>query len=463
MSTTDARPVEAYQPATYAPALLRHHAMEVAAEIAHALLTASSPLDVYRLALARVTPIVGADFACVFLRDPADPSLLKLEAAHAFPQAAARHLSQFRIREGHGPTGRAVADRAAVEVADLFAEPALRDWWAPARELGFASLISLPLIPDSGTAGGGLVRGEPSSAEPAGAVTFYFRAPHDITTHQRHLLLLTADQLSAAIARARLLDELRTANERLRQNNRMLERRVNEANAARRLEDEFLANISHEFRTPLTSVVGYTYLMAEGQMGPVTDRQRGALAKIDGAANALLRVLCDLIDLAQLRLGRIGIDASHDDAIRLARCAADAAGPPPAGVAFELATDVRALPLETDGDKVIRILGALLSNAYKFTDRGRVSLRVTTKASAAGPRVEWAVSDTGIGIAPAEMAAIFDDFRQGDGSTTRAYGGAGLGLAISRGFAHLLGGELTAESQPGRGSTFRLHVPAAVE
>ena len=121
------------------------HELQVVADIAHAFLSAAHPIEVYRMALARVTPIVGASFSSVFLRDPADPTLLKLECAHNWPQSVARYLGQIRVRQGRGPTGRAVASSSPVEIADIFADPGVREWWDPARELGFASLISLPL------------------------------------------------------------------------------------------------------------------------------------------------------------------------------------------------------------------------------------------------------------------------------------------------------------------------------
>ncbi|CAN5637976.1 hypothetical protein BH23GEM9_BH23GEM9_06350 [soil metagenome] len=176
------------------PPSIRDLELDVAREVAHAFLTAGSPLEVYRLALARLTPMVQASFSSVFQRDPADPTLLKLACAHNWPQSSARFLGQLRVRVGRGPTGRAVAEGHPVEVADVFADLALREWWDPARELGFTSLISLPLNIDGAA---------------AGALTFYFERPRTFDDDERHLLTLVADQLAVASGRAAAADDQR--------------------------------------------------------------------------------------------------------------------------------------------------------------------------------------------------------------------------------------------------------------
>ena len=418
--------------------------LQVVGDIAHAFLRAAQPVEVYRLALDRVTPLVGASFSSVFLRDPQDPTLLKLECTHNWPQAAALYLGQMRVREGRGPTGRAVALNVAVEVEDIFADPRVREWWEPARELGFASLISLPLVAD------GVV---------AGALTFYFERPRRFQDEERRLLVLIADQLAATAARAHLVEELRAANERLHANNAQLRRRLEEGEELRRLKDEFLANVSHELRTPLTSIIGYAQLLGEGELGGLGDRQLAAIRRIEGAGGVLLRLITDLLDLTQLKLDRVQPAWSNHDARGLARAAASAVGAPPDTVGFEMRAAPEPVPLRTDGEKVVRILSNLLSNAYKFTPRGTVVMDV--RAEQGGAMAVWEVRDTGIGVPAAERDAIFDEFRQVDGSTTRLFGGTGLGLALSRRLAQLLGGSITLDSHPGTGSTFMLRLPAA--
>ena len=222
----------------------------------------------------------------------------------------------------------------------------------------------------------------------------------------------------------------------------------------------FLRMVSHELRTPLNSILGYTFLL-QNQGEPLRDEQRNALQKIDASANALLRLINDLLELTQLKLDRATVQSSPEDAVLLAKRAAEMMGPIPEAVTFRLLAMPDRIPIETDGDKVVKILDNLLSNAVKFTPSGEVSLTVRQTGPRADRRVEFTVKDTGIGIPAEKQESIFDEFRQVDGSSTRLYGGTGLGLALSLGLAQLLKGELRVESEPNVGSTFVLRLPLA--
>ena len=348
----------------------------------------------------------------------------------------------MRIRVGRGPTGRTVAEGVPFEVEDIFADPAVRDWWEPARELGFASLISLPIR---------------ARGEVVGALSFYFEGRRIFDDQERRLLLLVADQLSATAEKAQLIEDLSVANERLREQNRELSVRITEAEEARRLKTEFLANISHELRTPLTSILGYSYLLSSGQN---TDPKE-ALGKIERSATALLGLIDDLLALSQLKLGRTTVEPAAEDAVELARRAIEEVGPIPSGVSLDLHAPDGPIHTRVDGLKVQKILENLLSNALKFTVEGRVTVSVSRDRSARQdtPCICWGVRDSGIGIRQDEYEAIFDEFRQVDGSSTRLYGGTGLGLALSRGLAELLGGSVEVRSEVGKGSVFTLALP----
>jgi signal transduction histidine kinase len=426
---------------------LRDRELDVAREVANAFLTASTPVEVYRLALARVTPLVRASFSSVFERDPADPELLRLTCANSWPQSSARWLGELRLRVGRGPTGRAVAELRPVEVRDVFADPLLSEWHEPARELGFVSLISLPLV---------------TGAEASGALTFYFDEPHEFDEDERHLLKLVADQLALAGGRIASLEASRREVEELRGENDLLRRRVGAGEDAKRLTDEFLANISHELRTPLTSILGYATLLIDGQTGAMPDAQRNTVLRIERSARVLLALINDLLELSEIRVGRAELNNAPDDAVRLARRALDEAGAVPPAVRVTLDADPDRIPLMVDGEKVVKILENLLSNAYKFTERGTVTLSVRTARDDGVPVAEWIVSDTGIGIPADGQEAIFDAFRQMDGSSTRLHGGTGLGLTLCRALSRMLGGTLTVRSEPGRGAQFRLVVPGVV-
>lgn len=183
----------------------------MAREIADSFLTASSPLEVYRLALTRLTPLVGASFASVFLRDPEDPRLLRLACAQNWPQASARFLSEIRVREGRGPTGRAVLRGESVEVEDVFANEGLDEWWEPARELGFVSMTAHPLV---------------TGERVVGALSFYFRERQSFDDDARALLRMVAHQLATTAERAHLSVDLRSSNLRLERENEALLKKI---------------------------------------------------------------------------------------------------------------------------------------------------------------------------------------------------------------------------------------------
>jgi signal transduction histidine kinase len=428
--------------------------LRAAREIAHAFLTARTPDEVYRLALERVAPVVGAAFGCVYLRESDD--VLRLIAAWNWPVEYRAFLGDMRVRVGLGPTGRAVAENRFVEVYDILSAPALQDWWEAARELGFASTVSLPIV---------------LADRPEGALTFYFRQTHRLDEADRSLLRLVADQLSATAEKAHLIEDLQRANHQLREQNVELEARFLEAEEARRLKNEFLANVSHELRTPLTAIMGFTYLLREGHEGPLTEQQAQSIDKVEAAASVLMGLIDDLLSMANLQLGRLEVRPETCDAVALARAAMSGVHDPAPGVEVRTSAPDAAVPVRTDPSQVVRILRQLVSNAYKFTPAGQVTVRVrvssgspwTPEARAGGDArhsIVWEVEDTGIGIAEQDLEAVFDPFRQVDGSATRRYGGTGMGLALSRQLARRLGGDVTVRSRPGVGSTFTLSLPA---
>jgi len=351
----------------------------------------------------------------------------------------------MRIREGRGPTGRAVSEQRAITASNVFDDPSLREWWEPARELGFSALVALPL-----ESGEGVV----------GALSFYFEEPHEFHPEELHLLQLLADELAASAQRVQALDELRRENTTLRREMAALRGRIGEAEESKRLKDEFVANMSHELRTPLNSILGYAYLLLEGQTGKLEEPQQNAVEKIHRSANVLLHLINDLLDLSELKLGRAEIFIAPDDAVSIAHRAAESVGQSADNVTFSIESDAEEVPITTDGEKAVKILHNLISNAFKFTNEGSVTVRVRRVDDDPTPFVEWTVSDTGIGIPPGQLEAVFDEFRQVDGSSTRLYGGTGLGLALSRRLAELLGGRILVESELNEGSRFTLQLPA---
>ncbi|HEY6218780.1 MAG TPA: GAF domain-containing sensor histidine kinase [Gemmatimonadaceae bacterium] len=410
----------------------------VVREIVHAFHTAERPGDVYQFALDRVSPLVGASFACVYLVEPKS-DVMTLGAVHNWPQRFARFLSQLRVRVGSGPSGVAAAERRVVEVPDVFADASVADWREVATELGFRSLVALPLQ---------------TATEVIGAITFYFKETGVPSAEARHLFQMVADQMGATAEKARLIDELRASNAALETSNGELERQYLALLDARRVKDEFLANISHELRTPLTTVIGYISLMQEGAAGPVTADQQQTLTHVKASSEHLLTLIGDLLELTTLRRGGGEVTISRFDIRDPLQEALDTVPGRRQDVLLDVTMPAPAL-IETDRRLLGKILGALLSNAYKFTHEGYVRVG----ASIVADRVKYRVEDTGIGIPKEAEGYIFEEFRQLDGTSTRRYGGSGLGLTLARRFARLLGGDILVESVEGQGTIFIVDLP----
>jgi signal transduction histidine kinase len=408
-------------------------------EIVHAFLTADRPEEVFQFALDRVSPLVGATFACVYLVDGAS-ELMRLAAVHNWPERFTPFLGQMRVRLGFGPSGEAAAERRMIEVPDVMADPALEDWAEVAHELGFRAIVALPLQTGEGV---------------LGAVAFYFERAGAISAETRSLLRMVADQMAATAQKARLIEDLRRANAALIETNAELERQYGALLDARRVKDEFLANISHELRTPLTAVMGYLALMDEGLSGPVTPEQRKTIAQVKIASEHLLELIGDLLELTTLKRGGLEVvTSSFDVRDPLRDAVASTRGRAP-NVALRVSEPDTGATMVSDRRKITKMLVALLSNAYKFTQSGEI--RLSTEV--VNGRAVYRVQDTGIGIPDEMQQLVFEEFRQVDGSSTRRYGGPGLGLSLARRLARLLGGEIAVHSAPGEGSTFKVELP----
>jgi signal transduction histidine kinase len=233
------------------------------------------------------------------------------------------------------------------------------------------------------------------------------------------------------------------------------------AEAASQAKSGFLANMSHELRTPLNAIIGYSELMLEAaqEEGRETDRQD--LTRMHAAAHRLLRMINEVLDFSKIEAGRMEahpapLDVGHalEEALDAVRPAANAKG---------LALKLERGPLPeafTDGFRLGQCLLNLLSNAVKFTRTGSVTLRAQVEEGDQGAWLLLSVKDTGVGLAPEELAKLFQPFVQADHSKTKDNSGTGLGLVLTRRIAQLLGGDVSVESTLGAGSTFTLRIPA---
>ena len=268
------------------------------------------------------------------------------------------------------------------------------------------------------------------------------------------------------------LDEAQTALERhlaeLSEEIGRRKRAQEEAVAARQAAEEssrakslFLASMSHELRTPLNTIIGYSEMLRENAEVARDQRTIADLERITSAGRHLLSLINDVLDLSKVEAGKAELLWEEVSTARILGDARDAIAPLAQKngnrLVMDCAPDIASV--EVDAVKFRQSLYNLLSNACKFTRNGTVKLEVAPAADGGVEAVEWRVSDTGIGIAADQLPKLFQAFSQGDSSTTRQYGGTGLGLAISQRFCRLMGGQITVESELGKGSTFTIHLP----
>jgi len=232
-----------------------------------------------------------------------------------------------------------------------------------------------------------------------------------------------------------------------------------EAVDASNMKSAFLRNVSHEIRTPMNGVMGMTELLLQT---PLNDEQRTYAEQVEQSGEHMLTIINDILDISQIETGRVELEMSEFDLYEAVEraCVPGGLEAQAKGVALEIEVDQQAARrVRGDGARVRQVLMNLVGNAVKFTAEGSVRVRVMPRPETAVGGVRFEVVDTGIGIEPAMLERMFEPFVQADGSTTRKYGGNGLGLSIAKELVELMGGLIGAESEPGHGSTFWFELP----
>jgi HAMP domain-containing protein/CheY-like chemotaxis protein/signal transduction histidine kinase len=294
----------------------------------------------------------------------------------------------------------------------------------------------------------------------------------ELQTQQKELQQTNEQLAQKAKQLAEQNAEVERKNQEIEQARRALEDKAKELALTSKYKSEFLANMSHELRTPLNSILVLGQQLTDNPDGNLTAKQVEFAKTIHGAGTDLLNLISDILDLSKIESGTVSVEAEEVFFTNLLEMLARPFRHEAENrrVSFEINPDAK-LPrsLVTDSKRLQQVLKNLLSNAFKFTEKGTVRLSVSSVTSGwserhpilsgAGSVIAFEVSDTGIGIPLDKQRIIFEAFQQADAGTSRKYGGTGLGLAISRELASLLGGEIQLRSIPGQGSTFTLYVP----
>jgi signal transduction histidine kinase len=394
----------------------------------------SSPADiqpVFDAVAESAARLCGADDTVI---RQVDGGVLKL-VAH-FGGMPTQHPSMPITREM--VVGCAVLDRRMMHVHDMAAEhhrdnyPASR----PLRErLGYRTLLCVPLVREDAAVGVIVMR--------RGEV-------QPFTDQQVALVQTFAEQAVIAIENVRLFKELQARNQEIAEKSRQIE-------VASQHKSEFLANMSHELRTPLNAIIGFSEVLSERMFGDLNEKQDEYLKDIHASGQHLLSLINDILDLSKVEAGRMELELTDFDlpqaisnALTLVRGRAAHRD-----IALHQTVDQRLGQIRGDERKIKQVLLNLLSNALKFTPEGG---RVDVRASVADGMAEISVTDTGVGIAPEDQEAVFEEFRQ-VGTADKKVEGTGLGLALSRKFIELHGGRIWVKSQVGMGSTFTFTLP----
>ena len=282
-----------------------------------------------------------------------------------------------------------------------------------------------------------------------GALVVRRKAPGEFTTNIVELLQTFAAQSALAIQNARMFSEIDEKSRQLQM--------------ASQHKSQFLANMSHELRTPLNAIIGVSEMLREDAEAAKQDLE--PLDRVLGAGRHLLALINDILDLSKIEAGRMELQLEHFALTPLIDNVVKTIEPLAAKNGNQIAVhcDAAIGTLHADQMRLRQALLNLMSNANKFTEKGTITIAARQGQENGRDWITIAVADTGIGMTPEQMGKLFQEFCQADASTMRKYGGTGLGLAISKRFCQMMGGDITVESQPSRGSTFTIRLPRIVE
>jgi signal transduction histidine kinase len=352
-------------------------------------------------------------------------------ASYGIPPDLHDLMSSIQYQPGRGTiTGRTALGGNVVHVSDVLDDPEyiLGD---AIKRLGARTMLGVPLLREG---------------IPIGVIILNRWTVRRFTDRQIELATTFADQAVIAIENVRLFEEIQEKNRQLQ--------------LASEHKSQFLASMSHELRTPLNAIIGLTEMMVSNAARFGTEKALEPLRRVNAAGTHLLSLINEVLDLSKIEAGKLEL---NPEPVNLARVIDEVIGT--AGQLAEknqnrliVEAQENLGALTADPMRLKQILLNLLSNACKFTKEGEVALRVR-KVADGRDWVELAVVDTGIGLTAEQQGKLFQDFTQADSLTARRYGGTGLGLALSRKLARMMGGDVTVTSEPGKGSVFTVRLP----
>jgi signal transduction histidine kinase len=354
-----------------------------------------------------------------------------LVATHGFPSGFKEYIETLPVERGRGSvTGRVLLEGKRIQIIDVLADPEYT-WIEVQKGGGFRTVLAVPLLREGA---------------PIGVLNVNRTVVRPFTDKQIELVTTFADQAVIAIENVRLFDEIQDKNRQLAE--------------ASEHKSQFLASMSHELRTPLNAIIGLTEMMVTNAARFGTEKALEPLRRVSAAGTHLLSLINEVLDLSKIEAGKLEL---NPEPVNLARLIDEVIGT--AGQLAEKNQNRLVVEaqenlgvLNADSMRLKQILLNLLSNACKFTKEGEVALRVR-KVADGRDWVELAIADSGIGLTAEQQAKLFQDFTQADSLTARRYGGTGLGLALSRKLARMMGGDVTVASEPGKGSVFTVRLP----
>ena len=356
-------------------------------------------------------------------------------ASYGYSDEFNEYMARHPIPPGRGSiVGRTVLEGRALQVSDVLADPEYR-FKEGAKVGGTRTMLGVPLLRE-GT--------------PIGVIVLSRTSVRPFTDKQIELVQTFADQAVIAIENVRLFNEVQDKNRQLAE--------------ASQNKSQFLSSMSHELRTPLNAIIGLTEMMVTNAARFGTEKALESLRRVNAAGTHLLSLINEVLDLSKIEAGKLDLNPETIDLAGLIDEVIGTAGQLAEKNKNRLIVEAQQNVggLKADPMRLKQILLNLLSNACKFTKEGEVALLVR-KVADGRDWVELAVADTGIGLTGEQQAKLFQDFTQADSLTARRYGGTGLGLALSRKLARMMGGDVTVTSEPGKGSVFTVRVPGSAD